>query len=101
MELLNTQSGQILVGIFLIINIWTFLVIAYDKRKSTTGNHSERTPEVFIFFIATAFGSIGVYLSMILFRHKTRKWYFQIGIPLLIIQNLATVYLLWQMASTV
>jgi uncharacterized membrane protein YsdA (DUF1294 family) len=31
---------------------------------------------------------------MLSFRHKTKKWYFQIAIPLLILQNLATLYLM-------
>jgi uncharacterized membrane protein YsdA (DUF1294 family) len=44
--------------------------------------------------MATMFGSIGVYLGMFAFRHKTHKWYFMIGIPMLVIQNLALLYLI-------
>lgn len=54
----------------------------------------DRTPEGLLFFMAAAFGSIGVYAGMLTFRHKTKKWYFQLGIPLLILQNLATAYLI-------
>jgi len=84
---------NILIGIFAAINIVSFLVIGNDKRLSSRGGNLERIPEGLIFFMATIFGGVGVYLGMIVFRHKTRKWYFQVGIPLLILQNLATLYL--------
>ncbi len=87
-------SGQILIGVLVAINIFAFFVMANDKRKSLRGGGADRTPEGLIFFLATAFGSIGVYTGMLAFRHKTKKWYFQLGIPLLILQNLATVYLI-------
>ena len=87
---------QILITILAAINIIAFFVMARDKRKSIAGGNPERTPEGVLFFLATAFGSVGVYAAMILLRHKTRKWYFNVGIPLLILQNVATVYLIWQ-----
>jgi len=31
---------------------------------------------------------------MVLIRHKSRKWYFIIGIPALIVENLATLYVI-------
>lgn len=83
---------MILLGILLFINIVSFIIVANDKRQSMRGGNPDRTPEGFIFFLAAAGGSGGVYLAMQLFRHKTRKWYFQLGIPLLILQNFATVY---------
>lgn len=97
MELLTTHSGQLIVGIFAALNIVAFLVMGNDKRKAAHGFGADRTPEGFIFFMATMFGSIGVYLGMLAFRHKTRTWYFQIGMPLLILQNLATLYVAWKM----
>jgi uncharacterized membrane protein YsdA (DUF1294 family) len=48
-----------------------------------------------LFFMATAFGSLGVYVGMFTFRHKTQKWYFIIGIPLLIMQNSAFLYVVY------
>lgn len=91
---------QLLIGSFAAINILAFGVMAYDKRISRRGSGNgterDRIPEGLIFFMATALGSVGVYLGMLTLRHKTRKWYFQIGIPLLILQNLAAVYLVWE-----
>ena len=70
--------------------------MANDKRKSIQGNNPERTPEGVLFFLAAAGGSLGIYAAMILLRHKTRKWYFQVGIPLLVLQNAGTIYIIWQ-----
>lgn len=84
----------ILFGTLALINISAFAVVAYDKRLSRRGGDQERIPEGILFFMASIMGAIGVYLAMLTLRHKTRKWYFQIGIPLLILQNLAVVYLI-------
>jgi uncharacterized membrane protein YsdA (DUF1294 family) len=101
MELLTTLTGQILVGTFAVINLWAFIVMGRDKRKAIRGHNAERAPEGIMFFLATIGGSIGVYLGMLAFRHKTRKWYFQLGIPMLIVQNLATVYVVWGIVNLI
>jgi len=90
----------VLIGIFVTVNVLTFVVVALDKRHSLRRNSATRTPEGIIFFLAAALGAAGVYAGMLLLRHKTRKWYFQIGIPLLILQNLATMYLALQIIFT-
>ncbi|OFZ34625.1 MAG: hypothetical protein A3D17_11345 [Bdellovibrionales bacterium RIFCSPHIGHO2_02_FULL_40_15] len=92
---------QILIGSFAVINLLAFFFMAYDKRISRRGGDRERDriPEGLIFFMAAAAGAAGVYAGMLIFRHKTRKWYFQIGIPLLILQNLAAVYLVLEMVD--
>lgn len=89
-----SEAQNILLFVFLLINVYTFVSVAYDKRKAIKSHGHRRTPEGFIFFLATMFGAMGVFTAMHLFRHKTRKWYFQIGVPLLIVQNVATVYVL-------
>jgi uncharacterized membrane protein YsdA (DUF1294 family) len=77
---------------FSAINVLAFLIMLVDKIKSANPSE-ERISEGMMFFLAAAFGSIGVYAGMFAFRHKTRKWYFLIGIPLLIIQNFSVIYL--------
>ena len=85
---------QISLAILAAVNIFAFLVMATDKRKSIQGGNPERTPEGVLFFLAAAGGSFGIYAAIILLRHKTRKWYFQVGIPLLILQNAASLSIL-------
>lgn len=70
------------------VNTMAFLLMLWDKTQSRK-NGAERISEGMLFFMATLFGSVGVYLGMFVFRHKTRKWYFVIGIPMLILENLA------------
>lgn len=80
-------------GAFALMNVAAFLVMLWDKRQSRRSG-AERLSEGLLFFIAASFGSVGVLLGMIVSRHKTRKWYFLLGIPLLIVENLATLSLI-------
>lgn len=86
-----------LIFIFIaILNLASFLVMAKDKGLSMSNNR-ERIPEGVIFFMATIMGSVGIYAGMLAFRHKTRKWYFMLGIPLLILENAASLLLIKQL----
>lgn len=85
-------SGMVV--FFLIVNATAFLIMFLDKSRSRTVG-SERISEGMLFFLATAFGSVGVYAGMFLFRHKTKKWYFLAGIPLLAAENAAFLYLVY------
>ncbi|MFA5184082.1 MAG: DUF1294 domain-containing protein [Patescibacteria group bacterium] len=77
-----------------LINLAAFLIMLSDKLSSTRSG-AERISEGKMFFLAAIGGSLGVYLGMFVFRHKTRKWYFLIGIPLLMLENAATAYLFY------
>jgi uncharacterized membrane protein YsdA (DUF1294 family) len=68
------------------INIGAFFAMGLDKRKSIVG--SERLPEVYFFFWAAFFGSLGIFLGMFAFRHKTRKMYFPVGIGLILLEQI-------------
>ncbi|NTW30738.1 MAG: DUF1294 domain-containing protein [Candidatus Moranbacteria bacterium] len=82
----------VLAGLYILVNIAAFLIMLIDKGRSRKVG-SERISEGMLFFLAAAFGSVGVYAGMFALRHKTRKWYFIIGIPLLMVQNLSFLYL--------
>jgi len=79
---------SITIAIIITLNVIAFLTMLYDKlRSSRTG--AKRISEGKLFFMAAAFGSVGVYIGMFVCRHKTKKWYFLIGIPLIMLQNVA------------
>jgi len=84
----------IIILVLLMVNLIAFLIMLVDKVKSANQG-ATRISEGMLFFMATAFGSLGVYAGMFAFRHKTQKWYFLVGIPLLIIQNAAAAYLVY------
>ena len=73
-----------------LINIITFIVFGVDKYKAR--NHKWRVPEATLFLLALIGGSVGAILGMYTFRHKTRKWYFVIGMPLILIIQLAATW---------
>ena len=57
---------------------------ALAKRESR-----RRIPERVLFLSALLGGSAGAILGMQLFRHKTRHWYFVVGMPAILLAQLA------------
>ena len=76
----------------LLINVITFAVFGIDKFKAI--KHKWRVKEAVLFGLSLMGGSLGGLLAMYLFRHKTRKLIFVIGIPLILILQMALVYYL-------
>ena len=86
------NSLRIVIGYILVMNILGVLVMAVDKRKAV--KKKWRIPEKQLFLVSLLGGSIGTLTGMYLFRHKTKHWYFVVGMPLiLIIQVAIVVYL--------
>jgi len=83
-----------LIIFFVITNTIAFLMMWIDKGKANKKG-AQRISEGMLFFMATVLGSVGVYGGMFAFRHKTRKWYFVVGIPFLIVQNIALLFLVY------
>ena len=80
-------------GYLALINIVLFVLFGRDKTAAQKG--ARRTPETTLLGLAVIGGSLGGLLGMLLFRHKTRKPAFRIGLPLiLIVQLLLAGYLL-------
>lgn len=73
-----------------LINLLAFIVIGTDKKRSI--NNDERVSEVNLFLWAIFFGSAGVLLGMLAFRHKTQKLKFIFGVTVLLLQQLITIY---------
>lgn len=92
MMILNSYHYYI--AVFLLINLVSFSIVIIDKMRSVKQG-TERISEGLLFFMAAAFGALGVYAGMFFSRHKTRKWYFLIGIPLLVIENISLAYLIY------
>lgn len=86
------NQSALIVAFFITVNLVAFFIMWRDKVRSKKVG-AERISEGLLFFMATWFGSVGVYAGMFAFRHKTQKWYFVIGIPMLILENSAFLYL--------
>jgi uncharacterized membrane protein YsdA (DUF1294 family) len=77
--------------IIVIINIVTFIIYGIDKYKAKKGKW--RIPENSLIGLAIIGGSIGAYLGMRVWHHKTMHLKFKYGIPLIIIIQLIIVYM--------
>ena len=80
------------------INLLTFCVYGADKRRAKIPG-ARRVPEKTLFALALLLGSPGALLGMLVFRHKTRHWYFRFGIPAILLAQAATAGFLAQYFS--
>lgn len=75
------------------INLINFVLFYLDKKRAR--NRQWRIPESTLLFISLLGGTIGGLVGMNLFRHKTKKMKFIIGMPLILIVNILIIkYLL-------
>ena len=74
------------------VNIITFSTYAFDKYKAR--NNTWRIRESVLLILAAAGGALGALAAMYLFRHKTRKWKFAMGVPAILTVQAALAYCL-------
>lgn len=83
----------IIIGIYLlIINGVALFQMWWDKRCAK--KDARRIPEKNLFLSAILGGSIGAIVGMQWFRHKTKHWYFVVGMPAILVVQIALVLLL-------
>lgn len=74
------------------INLITFIVYGTDKYKAKKGKW--RISEATLLLLAIIGGSIGAWIGMKVWHHKTMHKKFKYGIPLILaVQCILTVYL--------
>lgn len=78
-----------LAAVLLAVNVTAFCLMGVDKRRAklraagASERRVRRVPEATLLLWAACFGGVGAALGMYLFRHKTRHWYFRIGLPVM------------------
>lgn len=83
----------IISGIFFTLNLLTFIIYGIDKLKAKKAKW--RISETTLLLLAVIGGSIGAWLGLQVWRHKTQHKKFYIGIPLILtLQVVATIYIL-------
>lgn len=80
---------QLFVPYIVLMNALGLFLMHQDKQQAK--KHRIRIPEVVLFTGAVLGGSLGAILGMIRFHHKTRKPLFSIGLPVLLILQLAVL----------
>lgn len=87
------MDGMKLFAIYLVVmNVLGVAVMWSDKRRARL--HRWRIPEKLLFGVSLLGGSAGTWAGMYLFRHKTKHWYFVVGMPLILVcQAALAIYL--------
>lgn len=83
---------KIIITVYVVINILVFLLYGLDKLKAIKDQW--RIPEKTL-MTAAIFGVIGAILGMLIFHHKVRKPKFAIGIPVILILESVTLYVIY------
>ena len=63
-------------------NLAGLALMGWDKHCARRARR--RVPEKVLFLAALLGGAAGCWAGMYLFRHKTRHWYFAVGMPLIL-----------------
>lgn len=86
MELLKTALAVYV----LFINVLSVIVCVYDKNAAR--RKKRRIRERTLFLLCFLGGSPAMYLTMLAIRHKTKHKSFMIGIPLIMLLQIAIIY---------
>ena len=96
LQLLDTENifFFIIVTYLILINIIAIIVTIADKVKAQL--HKWRISEATLFVLAALGGSVGMYITMNIIRHKTQKPQFMLGIPaIFMVEALLTAFIIF------
>ena len=83
----------IFIILYLIANLVTVILYKVDKVKAV--KKSWRIKEKVLLSFGFFFGAFGALFAMHTFRHKTKHWYFVIGIPVIfVLQNILWYFIM-------
>lgn len=89
----HTIRNTMLTFYLIIVNWIALLLYGYDKYCARSRRW--RVPEKTLIASAAIGGSLGAYVGMMLFRHKTQHRLFQISIPLLLIIQIIIFFMIY------
>ena len=81
----------------LILNVVTFFVYGIDKFKAKKSLW--RIPESTLLILAAVGGSVGAYLGMKVWHHKTLHKKFSLGVPTILLLHLALLVYIMSSSS--
>ena len=84
-------TKQIIIIYLIVINVVTFFLYGIDKWKAKRSKW--RIPEVTLLGLAVIGGSIGAWLGMKVWHHKTQHKKFKYGLPLILLAQIALIAL--------
>ena len=87
------QTTIIILVVLAVLNLFSFFLMRHDKQCAK--KHERRVPEKTLFLAAALFGALGGTLGMLVFRHKTKHWYFRVLFPLMLVLQAGVLGYLW------
>ena len=84
----------IVIAYLAIISIVSIIVCIYDKKISKKNRVELRIPEKTLLILSALGGSIAMFATMLIVRHKTKHVKFMLGIPLIMIVQAAAIFAL-------
>lgn len=92
--IMNNIVLSIVLAYFLIISLISMVVCIYDKKISKKNRVELRTPEKTLLLLSALGGSVAMFITMLIVRHKTKHIKFMLGIPLIMVIQVGILFLL-------
>lgn len=86
--------SQLLLIYLVLINLVSIIVTISDKVKAI--KRKWRIPESTLLLLSALGGSVSMYITMLIIRHKTKHPKFMIGIPVIFALQCILVFLIWR-----
>ena len=91
----NNVALSIFLAYTAIISLISIIVCIYDKKISKKNRVELRTPEKTLLILSALGGSVAMFITMLIIRHKTKHVKFMLGIPAIILVQAAAVWALF------
>ena len=90
LDILAKYPLEIAITIYVfVVSLISIVITIFDKKIAGTGKR--RVPEATLLLWSALGGSIAMYFTMHLIRHKTQHNKFMIGIPVIIVLQVALI----------
>ena len=86
----------IICAYILLISLISIVVCIYDKKISKKGRVELRVPERRLLFLSAIGGSVAMFITMLIVRHKTKHVKFMLGIPVIMVLQGAIIFFLFK-----
>ena len=90
---------KIFLAYIAVISIVSIVVCIYDKKISKKNRVELRIPERNLLILSAIGGSVAMFVTMLLIRHKTKHLKFMLGIPVIIILQAAAIFGVYSLIS--
>ena len=80
---------------FAVVSLISVIVCIYDKVVSKRDQVELRVPEKMLMFLSVIGGSVAMFITMLLIRHKTKHVKFMLGIPLIMVLQATAIFALF------